>query len=675
MKNKSIQKALALFLSASLLLAGCGGNAAADGGSGADDAASQTAAEEVSSDEGTAKEEAPNLPKEDAQEAFEKAGIETEIPDLSSVLASADGLGEDAIVGACVGSSTMHDAKLMAIAEKHFNAVTLENELKLDCMLGYNNDAPAPDSIHEEDLNGETIEVPTLDHSRADAVLDKIAEWNATHDDHQIRVRGHVLVWHSQAPEWFFHEGYDKANAYVSKDVMNKRLEWYIKTMLTYYAGEGSKYEGLFYGWDVVNEAISDSTGTYRTDTEPGGDQLSDSTHGSKSSWWKVYGSNEFIINAFRFANQYAPADLELYYNDYNECDSNKGNGIEQLLKDVKAADGTRIDGMGMQGHYTVGAPSMDQIEAAVRRYSALVGKVMLTELDIKTSPAFDGSKEKLPEELQKEAAYYSSIYELLKTLDKEDGIDVSGLTVWGVIDTYSWLQQQSNVGGGASGNSTQYPLLFDSDYKAKPAFYALLDPSTVDPSILEIKRPTIEIKKGSITVDGKADDAWEDAEPVALDIQLGAKTTCDAKLLWDEEYLYVYMDVKDGELNDDSADDYQQDSIEVFIDENHALAGSYEPDDKQYRVSFNNKQSFNGEKCVAENITSEVTITDEGYIVEAAMKWTDITPKAGDQIGLELQVNDATNGGSRRGTSSWADDSGTCYMNPSMLGHATLVE
>ena len=174
MKNKSIKKLLALSLCTALLLAGCGGNATQDGSSGDVNEHAEVATDNGSGEDAAAEEEAESLPKEDAQEAFTKAGIETDIPDLSSVLASADGLGEDAIVGACVGSSTMHDGKLMAIAEKHFNAITLENELKLDCMLGYNNEAPAPDSIHEEELNGETIEVPTLDHSRADAVLDKM---------------------------------------------------------------------------------------------------------------------------------------------------------------------------------------------------------------------------------------------------------------------------------------------------------------------------------------------------------------------------------------------------------------------------------------------------------------------------------------------------------------------
>ena len=277
--------------------------------------------------------------------------VQTDIPDLYKSVASKDGIGEDAIVGTCYGSSNFTDEKLMQLVTKHFNAVTLENELKPDCMFGYSNAAPKEGSIHKEDLNGEQIDVPTLDHSRTEPILDKLVEWNSKNPDHKIRVRGHVLVWHSQTPEWFFHEGYDKTKDYVSKDVMNKRLEWYIKTVLTHYTGEQSKYKDLFYGFDVVNEAISDASSTYRTDTEQSGDKLTDDIHATKSSWWKVYGSNEFIINAFKFANKYAPASVDLYYNDYNECDSRKRGGIIQLLKDVKAAEGTRISGSGMQGH------------------------------------------------------------------------------------------------------------------------------------------------------------------------------------------------------------------------------------------------------------------------------------------------------------------------------------
>ena len=84
---------------------------------------------------------------------------------------------------------------------------------------------------------------------------------------------------------------------------MNKRLEIYIREVAKHFTAEDSKYKDLFYGWDVVNEAVSDGTGTYRNASE-------------RSEWWGVYGSQEFITNAFVYANRYMPADIALFYND-----------------------------------------------------------------------------------------------------------------------------------------------------------------------------------------------------------------------------------------------------------------------------------------------------------------------------------------------------------------------
>ena len=90
--------------------------------------------------------------------------VQTDIPDLCKTVASKDGLGEDAIVGTCYGDDEISDAKLMQIVTKHFNAVTLENELKPETMFGNSNAAPASDSIHKEELNGEQIDVPIRSH-------------------------------------------------------------------------------------------------------------------------------------------------------------------------------------------------------------------------------------------------------------------------------------------------------------------------------------------------------------------------------------------------------------------------------------------------------------------------------------------------------------------------------
>ena len=413
----------------------------------------------------------------------EPPSIDEDVPNLDDVMTGV--FGEDFIVGSAFASGTLDDIGTEMILKKHFNAVTIGNELKPDALFGYSNAQHT--KLQTITFNGQELVVPTLDYSRAEMILDKIVKWNKQNPDHQFKVRGHVLVWHAQTPEWFFRENYvvgqnaDGSENYVTPEVMNLRLEWFIKTVLEHFTGEDSEYKDLFYGWDVVNEAVSDGSGSYRTDKVANGEKPSDPTHGSNSSWWAVYGSNEFIIKAFQYANKYAPADLELYYNDYNECNSSKVKGIVKLLQDVLAAEGTRIDAMGMQAHHNLMNPSNRMIEDAIRAYAAVVGNVQITELDLKASRALSNEKN-IQDEYADQAKRYYEIYEILKKLDAEDGINITGITFWGVSDKDSWLQSSSNVGGGSDGSMSQCPLLFDGNYKVKPAFWAFVDYTVVDP-------------------------------------------------------------------------------------------------------------------------------------------------------------------------------------------------
>lgn len=373
-------------------------------------------------------------------------------------------------IGTCVTSMDINNEDVWNIVTTQFNAVTFGNELKPDSMFGYSN-AVCPGTT-EVELNGETLTVPKMNFIRADTMLDKIKSWNEQNPDDTLKVRGHVLVWHSQTPEWFFHVDYDKNKDYVDKDTMNKRLEWYIRTMLTHYTGEDSPYKGMFYGWDVVNEAISDATGTYRTDTENSEEPLSNDTHGNNSSWWHVYQSNEFIINAFVYANKYAPADLELYYNDYNASVPKKEQGILELLNAVKSAEGTRIDAMGMQGHFGMDWTKPEEIDTAIHDYAEVVGNVQLTEVDMKASSAYDGTDATKEAEYERQAERYAEIYDVLKAAKAEDGIPITSLTFWGTADHLSWLQSRSNIGGGNTTGLPECPLLFDENFQKKPAFY-----------------------------------------------------------------------------------------------------------------------------------------------------------------------------------------------------------
>lgn len=400
-----------------------------------------------------------------------------DVPILKDTISQA--MGGDVIVGGAATAFELRDEGVEAILRKHFNAVTLGNEMKPDAMFGYSNGkCPNPQEVK---INGKKVVVPTLDYSRAETMLNTIAKWNAEDPDNALKVRGHVLVWHSQTPEWFFHEDCDMAKPLATTEEMNLRLEWYIKTVLEHFTGEDSKYKDMFYGWDVVNEAVSDSSG-YRKDYE-------------NSMWWKVYQSNEFIINAFKYANKYAPAELKLYYNDYNDSVFNKVQSIVQLLKDVKAAEGTRIDGMGMQAHYDNMNPGITNFKIAVKSYLEVVDEVQLTEWDIKSAAKSYATPALVNAEYERLGFRYYNLYQAILEL-KQEGYNITGLTFWGNIDKYSWLQTSSSVGGGMTTNSKQFPMLFDDNYKVKPAYWAFVDYEKIKLPEAEEDKPAEESKE-----------------------------------------------------------------------------------------------------------------------------------------------------------------------------------
>ena len=458
---KKLKKVLAFCLAFSTVLAFCGCGKA---GTETVSSAGNPASEQVSSTETVS----DNLTVENTEPAKEEV---ENVPILYECVEN----NLNCFTGCATTESELNDPKVWDIITKHFNRITFGNELKPDALFNYScTYVPGTETV---DFNGEEMVVPILDYSRAERMLDKIYDWNQANPDKQKKVRGHVLVWHSQTPEWFFHVDYDKSKEYVDKETMNKRLEWYIKTVLTHFTGEDSKYKGMFYGWDVVNEAISDSTHTYRSDAENPSEKLSEDRHGSNSSWWHVYQSNEFIINAFKYANKYAPADLELYYNDYNECDFNKQLGILELLEAVKAEEGepgvgTRISAMGMQGHYGMDNPGNSDIESAIKRYCNVVGHVQITELDVSASSDYKGKPEQKDEENDKLKKRYNMILFGINAARAKDFVNFDGITFWGTVDHYSWLQSRSNVGGGSKTGLPQMPLLFDENYEPKPCFY-----------------------------------------------------------------------------------------------------------------------------------------------------------------------------------------------------------
>ena len=327
-------------------------------------------------------------------------------------------------VGTAVMASNLSSPSFMDLVQKHFSgSITFGNELKPDYVL---------DQAASQAKGGNTN--PQVNFSQADALLKYCAA-------NKIPVRGHTLVWHSQTPDWFFKENFSDDGDWVDKDTMITRMENYIKNVME---GLATQYPDVeFYAWDVVNEAWQDN-GTPRAAGS------SKSENPDSSAWTRIFGDNSFIEYAFQFARKYAPAGCKLYYNDFNEYMPQKTTAIYDMAMELKEKG--LIDGIGMQSHLDVGFPNASTYENALSKFASTGLDIQITELDITTSDTSEAG-------LEKQAQMYSDIFDLcVKYKD-----NISAVVIWGVTADQSW-------------RATRVPLLFDENFKAKPAFYAIVD-------------------------------------------------------------------------------------------------------------------------------------------------------------------------------------------------------
>ncbi|MBN1230807.1 MAG: endo-1,4-beta-xylanase [Anaerolineales bacterium] len=175
----------------------------------------------------------------------------------------------------------------------------------------------------------------------------------------------------------------------------------------------------------------------------------------------------------------------------------------------------------------------------------------------------------------------------------------------------------------------------------------------------------------GTPVIDGVMDDIWNDAveEQTTVWVVGESGSTAVARTIWDEEYLYVFAVVTDDFLTKVASNAYEQDSFEVFIDQNNAKTTTYQPDDGQYRINFDNEATFNG-GANADVLTSATTVTETGYIVELAIKFDYIQPEPGMIIGFDFQVNNDVEGdGVRDSVVLWNDPTHQSYQNTSQIG------
>ena len=375
--------------------------------------------------------------------------------------------------------SELYYSEVQQGISKHANTITLGNELKPQFLLQWwDGDGFSQPTTTFTASNGKTIDVP--DKLNGEALI--YATLNAAKNA-GVKMRGHVLTWHSQTPEGFFREKYSKDGALVSKEVMTARHEWYIKTVLDCVAqweihnGYAGKETGnhLIWAWDVVNEAMADDAGTTYTGTNQNWLRGSTSETQGKdpanggSRWYEIYKNEDFIINAFRFANAYAPADVKLCYNDYNEYMANKTSAIEHIADLIKnGSEQTvggknvkpRLDAIAMQSHVGTSWPSLSEYESALKKFLA-IADVHVSELD------FNAETQQAAEKA------YADYFKMLKNYGKNyrNPYKITCVTIWGINNESSWINP--------SNGKTTYPLLFNKvgeTYDTNNSFWAVIN-------------------------------------------------------------------------------------------------------------------------------------------------------------------------------------------------------
>jgi len=370
------------------------------------------------------------------QIVISQVGDLKEIPKWDLTLSSiADAYKDYFLIGNVMSPNQTTDAENTAMYKYHYNVMTPENDMKPQYLSSANG---------------------VYNYGNADSLVN----WALANN---IKVHGHTLVWHSQSAPWLTT---GESNKPLTRAEAKANMEQYINNV----AGH---YKDKVVSWDVVNEAFNGGSGI-PTDWK--------TVLRKDSPWYMAYENGadkskgesgaDYIYDAFVFARLADPG-ATLYYNDYNENEAWKREGMALMAEDLnekwKTDDRNKepgrllVEGIGMQAHYWIQSLNTDTVEASIARFVQAGVKVSVTELDIPSTGTLTKEEETLQAEL----------YAKLFVIFKKYASSIERVTFWGKADSQSWR---------ASGS----PLLFDKALAAKPAYYAVINPEgylNLDPS------------------------------------------------------------------------------------------------------------------------------------------------------------------------------------------------
>ena len=465
-------------------------------------------------------------------------------------------------VGVALNFRNIASPEQMAIVKKNFNSVTAENAMK-------------PGEIHPKEGVWNW------------AGADSIANWCRQNG---IKMRGHCLAWHSQFANWMFT---DKKGKPVTKEVFYERLRDHIHQVV-------NRYKDIVYAWDVLNEAIADGDGRKMPWMKEAPSPY------RKTAMMDLCGE-EFIVKVFQFAREADPS-VKLFYNDYNAADPAKRDRIYNMVKKMKAM-GAPIDGIGMQGHYNIYGPSMEDFEAAIKKYSEIVDEIHITELDLRTNEEMGGQLRfslgksyNVPEHIK---TLHQAQYENLFRVMRRHKDVITNVTFWNLSDADSWI------------GVNNYPLPIDKDFKYKKVYYAIknFDANRDNAVVKEDFRPSPMNQPGQqypmVNSQGYARFrvVAPDAKSVIVSLGLGGTGGTvlhkDKDGVWtgttegpmDPGFHYYHLTIDGGVVNDPGAKNYYgsirwESGIEIPCADQDFFAYKDVPHGKVVEVNFPSKNT-----------------------------------------------------------------------------------
>ncbi|MBQ3155339.1 MAG: endo-1,4-beta-xylanase [Clostridia bacterium] len=323
------------------------------------------------------------------------------------------------LMGAALSYNQMNDETYLNTIKHHFDTITTTNEMKAYSLLDQRASQNSPDGM------------PRMNYSKADQMVQFAS-------DNGLKVRGHVLVWDAYMTKWFFHEGYDVKNPVADAETLKARMQSYIAQVMTHFE---TKFPGVVYCWDVVNEAIGDSEGEYEAD-DPS--HLRTMRSGSINPFYTYVGP-DYVALAFRYAwetKQALNADIRLFYNDYSMFNMKKRSAAIELVKSINSyltdENGTPIqlcDGVGMQGYiggYGTQTGCMKQtnlsdIKQSILAYAELGVEVQITEMAVRNYRA----------DLEMEHGdFYRRLFKMFKAINRnQETPKLTNVAIWGMLD------------------------------------------------------------------------------------------------------------------------------------------------------------------------------------------------------------------------------------------------